>query len=179
MTGIIGWRPEASGVGAKDLLELVPAIGDRVQVGHIGHRAARGEIRQDHRLVRHGEHVCRLRHEVHAAEDDDFGLGTSPRGVRELERVADEVGILNDLVALIEVAEDHEAFAERRLSGADAEVQFALGSLTVLLGKEALLRRPGWQRVMHRSPGTVSRLLAIKHPRRVRQGRRADIRGTG
>ena len=110
MTGTIGCRPDGSGAAAKDFFKLVPAIGYRVQVSHIGHRAACCEIRQHHRLVGAREHVCRLGHEVHAAEDDELRLGASPGSVRELEGVTDEVRILDHLVALIEVAQDNETF---------------------------------------------------------------------
>ena len=50
---------------------------------------------------------ARLGHEVHAAEDDELGLGPRGRLAGELERVARDVGELDDLVALVVVAE-HE-----------------------------------------------------------------------
>jgi hypothetical protein len=46
---------------------------------------------------------------VHAAEDDEFGLGASHGGIRKLEGVTDEVRVLDDLVALIEVTQDNKA----------------------------------------------------------------------
>ena len=58
-----------------------------------------------------------------AAEDDGFGVGAGAGGVGELEGVADEIGVLNNLIALIEVAEDDELFTEGVLGGADAEVE--------------------------------------------------------
>jgi hypothetical protein len=86
---------------AVDLLELLPALLDARGVGHVGHRAARGEVGQDHGLVGPREHVGGLGHEVHAAEDDRLGIRPGLRGVGELERVAREVGVLHDLVALV------------------------------------------------------------------------------
>ena len=40
------------------------------------------------------------------------------RGARELQRVADVVGELDDFVALVVMAEDDDAVAERRLAAA-------------------------------------------------------------
>jgi hypothetical protein len=57
-----------------DRTELLPRLLDLVDVGHVRHRAARIEVREDDLLVVVGEHVGRLGHEVHAAEDDVLGL---------------------------------------------------------------------------------------------------------
>ena len=46
--------------------------------------------------------------------------------LRELQRVADEVGELDDFVALVVMAEDDERVAERRLGGRDAHVHFVV-----------------------------------------------------
>ena len=122
-----------------ELLELLPALLDRVDVGHVGHRAAGGEVGQDDRLVGPREDVGGLGHEVHAAEDDRLGLRVRLGGVRELERVADEVRVLHDLVALVEVAE--RSRRGRRASALAARmrcVQFAGGRRAVLLGQLAL-----------------------------------------
>ena len=51
--------------------------------------------------------------------------------LRELQRVADVVGELDDLVALVVVAEDDEAVAERRLGGGDAGVQLLIGQAEI------------------------------------------------
>ena len=69
-----------------------------------GERAAGGEIGEQHRLLRR-EHRGRLGHEVHAAEDDDVGFRL--RGfARQAERVADEVGDVLHLGALVVVRQD-------------------------------------------------------------------------
>ena len=47
----------------------------------------------------------RLRHEVHAAEDDDVGVGLGGFA-REAERVADEIGDVLHLGPLVVVGED-------------------------------------------------------------------------
>ncbi len=67
-----------------------------------------------------GEHVGRLGHEVHAAEDDVGGLVVVRREPGQLERVADRVGPLDHLVALVVMTEDHEPVTERFLGGGDA-----------------------------------------------------------
>jgi hypothetical protein len=85
--------------------------------------SAGGEVREDHRLAFGGQDVRGLRHEVDAAEHDRLGLRARPRRVRELERVAEEVGVLHDLVPLIEVAEDDDAVSERLARGDDPAVQ--------------------------------------------------------
>ena len=69
---------------------------------------------QNHLLMRGAQHVGALRHEVHAAEDDELGVGMLADLPRELVRVAGVVGELDHLVALIVMAEDDEASAERR-----------------------------------------------------------------
>ena len=140
MTGMTGARPSASARSvAVQLLELLPALLDARLVGHVGHRAARGEVRQDHVLLGRAREVGGLGHEVHAAEHDGLGIGPGLRRVRELEGVADEVGVLHDLVALVEVAEDDDAVAERRLRRADAVVQLGVVGLAVRGGQ----LRPG------------------------------------
>ena len=74
-----------------------------------------------------GEHVGRLGHEVHAAEDDVGGLVVVRREPGELERVADRVGPADHLVALVVVTEDHEPVAERCLGGGDAVDELVVG----------------------------------------------------
>ena len=77
-----------------------------------------------------GEHVGRLGHEVHSAEDDVGRLAVVRRELGELERVAHGVGPAEDFVTLVVVAEDQEPFAERGFGGCDA-------------GNELVFRREG------------------------------------
>ena len=58
--------------------------------------------------MRRAQDVGALGHEVHAAEDDEVGLGLAGAVLREAERVADEVGELDHLVALVVMAEDDQ-----------------------------------------------------------------------
>ena len=67
-----------------------------------------------------GEDVGALGHEVHAAEHDVLGVGPGRRLAGQLERVAGHVGELDDLVALVVVAEHEHPVAERRLRGRGA-----------------------------------------------------------
>ncbi len=95
------------------VFEPLPRLLDLDQPGHVGHRAAGRQVGQDHLLVVAGEDVGRLGHEVDAAEDDELGLGPGRCLAGELERVAGDVGELDDLVALVVVAEHERALAER------------------------------------------------------------------
>ena len=81
--------------------------------------------------------VGAFRHEVHAAENDVLGFLAAGGLLRKLQRIAAIVGELDDLVALVMVAQDHQARAERRLGARDALVEFLLGKLDVGLGNEA------------------------------------------
>ena len=128
------------GLGAVERLELLPALLHRVDVGHVGHRAAGGEVRQDDGLLGPGEQVGGLGHEVHAAEDDRLGVGLRLRRVGELERVAHEVGVGDDLVALVEVPEDDDAVAEGLLRCTDAGVEL-VGRCRAVGGRQLALAR--------------------------------------
>ena len=57
-----------------ELFELAPADLQFVGRGHVGHGAARREVWQNHLLMRQGEHIGALGHEMHAAEHDVLGL---------------------------------------------------------------------------------------------------------
>ena len=94
--------------------DLVPGLLDLVDVGHVGHRAAGVEVGEDHPLVVAGEHVGRLGHEVHAAEDDVGRRSLSAANRASLNESPTAVGPADDLVALVVVTEDDEPVAERR-----------------------------------------------------------------
>ena len=55
------------------------------------------------------EDVGAFRHEMHAAEDDELGVRMLADLARKLERVACVVGELDDLVALVVMAQDDQA----------------------------------------------------------------------
>ena len=133
----VGDRDDA--VDTPHLLEIAPAHLELLDVGHVGHRAAGGEVRQDHLLVVGAQHVGALGHEVHAAEDDELGVGMPADLPRELERVAGVVGELDHLVALIVMAEDDQPAAERRLGGGDADVHLLVGQAEIPLRQRLAL----------------------------------------
>src|SRR5690606_18331958 len=97
-----------------------------------------GEIRQDDGLVGGGEEVRRLRHEVHATEDDGFGIGALARCGGELERVTHVVGVCEHFVPLVEMPEDDEPVAESSLGGTDATVELLRAGLAVEGGEGTL-----------------------------------------
>ena len=100
---------------------------------------------------------ARLGHEVHAAEDDELGLRAGRRLAGQLEGVAGDVGELDDLVALVVVAQDEHPVAERRLGRAGARHQVRVagarqvaGALDAALAVRVGLRgraaaAPGWR----------------------------------
>ena len=81
------------------------------------------------------EHVGALGHEVHAAEDDVVGLGVGRGAARQLKRIAAEVGVADDLVALVVMPQDSEARAELRPGLRDAPVGFLLRHTEIAAGK--------------------------------------------
>ena len=74
-----------------------------------------------------GQDVRGLRHEVHTAEDDVLGLRPGRRVPGQLEGVARDVRELDDLVALVVVAEDEDLVAELLLGRAGALHQVRVG----------------------------------------------------
>ncbi len=106
-------------VGVEHRREFAPGALDLGQVGHVGHRTAGGEVRQDGNLFGAREDVRHLGHEVHAAEDDELGVGLRSQPGK-LQRIAGQVGMLEDVGALVVVAEDDRALAEARPCGANA-----------------------------------------------------------
>ena len=113
--------------GNPGLFERVPGLGDLLGGGHVGHRASGPEVGQDDGLAVCGEDVGALGHEVDAAEDDEFRCGPVSGGLRQLEGVSGHIGELDDLVALVVVAKDEGAIAERRPSGASPLHQGRVG----------------------------------------------------
>jgi hypothetical protein len=95
-----------------DLREHVPGGLDLCDRRHVGHRAASGEVGQDHLLLGRGQNVGALGHEMHTTEHDVLGLRPGGRVASELERVARDIGELDHFVALVVVSEDEHALAE-------------------------------------------------------------------
>ena len=154
--------------------ELLPGLLDLVDVGHVGHRAAGVEVREDDRLVVVGEDVGGLGHEVDAAEDDELGVGALLGEHRQAVAVAPGVGPADDLVALVVVAEDEQAVAEGRLGGADpvvevVEVGGEVPLRDAVVGFASMLACPPSSRGFRwRTVGTAG----SPHPRGCRPGNR-------
>jgi hypothetical protein len=119
-------------------LELGPRVLGLLEVGHVGHRAAGPEVREDHADAFVREDVGALGHEVDAAEDHVLDVLLVGGLARELEAVAGEVGELDDGVLLVVVAEDDESVAQRLARRFDAEAQLGVGELGVDFGKRLL-----------------------------------------
>ena len=101
--------------GDACVAEHVPGVLDLLQARHVGHRAAGREVGQDYLLVLGGEDVGRLGHEVHTAENDVRRIRAGRRLARQRERVTGDVGELDDLVALVVVAEHEQPIAQSSL----------------------------------------------------------------
>jgi len=71
---------------------------------------------------------------VHAAEHDVVGVRAFGGVLGQLEGVAHEIGVLDDLVTLVEVAQNQQFGAETLLGVGDALLQF-------LVGRKALQNR--------------------------------------
>ncbi len=96
-------------------------------VGHIGHGATSVQVGKDHRLVLTAENIRAFGHKVDTAEDDIAALGLrSLEG--ELEGVTTEIGKLDDFVALVMMAQDHDVLAEAGLRRSDPLIERVVGN---------------------------------------------------
>ncbi len=128
----VGHRDHAVEVGR--LGEGLPGLLDRVDVRHVGHRAAGVEVRQHDLLVGSGEDVRRFGHEVDSAEHDVIGLGLAGGDPGQPEGVAPGVGPPHDLVALVVVPEDDRAAAELGLGLSDPVGELVRAGAGVAVG---------------------------------------------
>jgi hypothetical protein len=123
------------------LLELGPAFKRLVEVRHVGHRATRPQVGQNHAHVLVGEDVRRLRHKVHAAEYDVLDALLLGRLARQLERIAREIGEIDHRVLLVVMPQDYQLVAQVLLGRLDAQAQLGVGKFSVYR-REGLL--PGF-----------------------------------
>ena len=98
----------------------VPGVEHLLVAGHVGHRAASGQVREYDGLARVGEDVSRFGHEMHATEDDVLGTGSRGRIPSKLERVTSHIGEGDHLVPLIVVTQYEHSVAEGILGGCSA-----------------------------------------------------------
>ena len=89
--------------------------------------------------MRRAQDVGALRHEVHAAEDDELGRAAAGRRARELQRVADVVGELDDFVALIVMPEDDQPVAELRFGFGNPRIHLVVRQTEVSLRERLTL----------------------------------------
>ena len=106
-------RDRDHGFGQAQVLQRLPALLNLLVGGHVGHGAAGGQVRQDHCLGIGGQDVGRLGHEVHTAEDHEFGFRPRRRILGQLEGVAGHVGEPDHFIALVVMAKDERAIAQR------------------------------------------------------------------
>ncbi len=97
---------------------MPPAVFDLGDVGHVGQRAAGGQVGQNHRhappaafgqpLGPIGQDVGRFGHEVDAAEGDGLACFIPGGHVGQLVAVAAEVGLVDHGVLLIVMSENQQ-----------------------------------------------------------------------
>ncbi len=100
----VGDRGDFS-VRVEHCLELLPGFFDQWQTGHIGHRAAGGQIREDGDLILTREDIGHFRHEMNATKDNRacIGLGRFPG---EPQGITGEIGMAKHFIALIVMTQD-------------------------------------------------------------------------
>ena len=148
-------------VGVDHLGQLPPAVFDLRDVGHVGQRAAGGQVGQDHRhappaalgkpLGPIGQNVGRFGHEVDAAEGDGPALLVLGRQFGQLVAVAAEVGQRDHVVLLIMMAENQQPRAHFAPHPLDA------------LGEHVVLQRFVSGQIESRHGGWVVRLYTPRY----------------
>ncbi len=127
-------------------MDDLPRLDSLVVVRHVGHRAAGGHVGEDDLDGVGREHVRGFRHEVHAAEDNVLHpdalsraiLDDGGRELGELERVAEEIRMADNLVHLVMVPENDEFFAELGAPRFDLLVQLIVVQTQVMIGERGL-----------------------------------------
>src|SRR5882762_5484435 len=104
----VGHRDDLTRI--EERRELAPAGFHLADVGHVGHGAAGVPVGQNNCLVLTAENVGTFGHEVHAAKDNIAALDLRSLE-RELEGIATEIGELDDFVALVVMAQNHDIAA--------------------------------------------------------------------
>jgi hypothetical protein len=115
--------------------ELTPAHVELIRRRHVRHGTAGRQVGKQDFLVRRAQDVGAFGHEVHAAEDDELRGTAARRRARQLERIADEVRELDDLVALIVMPEDHSPVAQLPFGVPDPRVHLVVRQAQIPFGQ--------------------------------------------
>ena len=102
-------------VGRDHTSQGFPTLIDLLNGGHIGHGTTRSHIGQNHGLLGAAENIRCLGHEMHATKHNVGPLRTFSRELGQQQRVSTKVGMLNDFITLVVMAEDHHALAKHLL----------------------------------------------------------------
>src|SRR5256885_389609 len=111
--------------------QLLPAILYLRDFRHVGHGASGVEIRKNGDLPRAAEDVGTLGHEVHATENDVFSIRHGSL-LRKPVRVAAEIGVANDLIALIVMSKDDAVATQSLASRTNALVHSVIGQNEII-----------------------------------------------
>ena len=117
---------------AGGVVDPLPGRVDLQRLRHPRHRTRRLHRREEDGLVVVGDDVGALGHERHPREHDVVRRGVRS-ALREFVGVADEVGVVDDLAALVVVAEDDHVVAQFLACGLDPCGALGLGEVPVRL----------------------------------------------
>ena len=123
---------DGDNVGDIKTLQLFPTVFDLADLSHICHGASGVEVGKDDRLVV-GEDVSALGHEVDAAKENVFCVGSGGGVLRELIAVPGEIGEPKHLVTLIVVTKKNDVGTKALTCRSDACVHGVVGELEVVL----------------------------------------------
>ena len=116
----------------QDAPQGFPALIDLLDRRHIRHGATGSHVRKNHRLLRTAQDIRGLRHKMDAAEHNIGSLGTLRSQLRQQQRIAAKISMLNDFVPLVVMPEDHDPITQDALRlGCSAEKFLVRKSLVV------------------------------------------------
>ena len=113
---------------------------------------------------------------MHAAEDDVVGFRAGGGVLGQLERVTHIIGVHNDFVTLVEVAENQQFATQLVFRVDDALLEFLVACLRVLLAEGLLARGVARDHVERAGTRAVRRFGGVEGPRVFGQ---AGITGAG
>ena len=118
---------------AFDEVQTTPSfrVLDLIDRRHVRHRTSGTEVGQDDTLMVFAKDIGRFGHEMNAAEDDIFGLGLR-RHYRKLVAVARQIGVADNVVALVMMAENDDALAQFLAGRLDPLVHLRVGHREVI-----------------------------------------------